>query len=176
MLTIPKPQEGDFAPYYQKYLELVPVKEHILTELHQQHMDTIDLVTSLDDMTLMSSYAPGKWTIMDILQHMMDCERVYTYRALSIARGDKTPLPGFDENQWAIEGRANARKILNLVKEFSLLRATTIELFTSFDAAMWEQQGVANGHPIKVSAIPYILCGHEIHHRNVIEDRYIGKN
>ncbi len=164
-----------YPAYYEKYINLVPQTDQILSELHHQMMDTIDLVTSLDDETLMSAYAPGKWSILDILVHLMDAERVFTYRALSFARGDKTALPGFEEDNWAKEARANDRKILNLVKEFSLLRSSTIELFNSFDEHMWEQKGIANGNEFSVSAFPYIICGHEIHHRNIIEERYIGK-
>jgi hypothetical protein len=170
-----RPNSAFYPAYYEKYIDLVPKTDNILTELHNQMMDTIDLVTSLDDETLMSAYAPGKWSILDILVHLMDVERVLTYRALSIARGDKTPLPGFEEENWAKEARANDRKILNLVKEFSLLRSSTIELFNSFDEKMWLQKGTANGNEFIVSSFPYIICGHEIHHRIIIEERYIGK-
>ncbi|OYU96625.1 MAG: DNA damage-inducible protein DinB [Bacteroidetes bacterium B1(2017)] len=140
-----------------------------------QLIDTIDLVTSLDDETLKSAYAPGKWSILEILVHLMDCERIFAYRALRFARKDKTELAGFEEDLYAPASKANDRKILGIVKEFSLLRASTIELFQSFDEEMWAQTGTANGKTTKVSAIPYILCGHEIHHRNIIEERYIGK-
>jgi uncharacterized damage-inducible protein DinB len=138
-------------------------------------MDIIDLVTSLDDETLASSYQEGKWTILEILLHLIDCERIFAYRALRIARKDKTPLPGFDENLFAQNSGANKRKILGIVKEYSLLRASTIELFQSFTPEMWEQMGEANGQTISVSSLPYIIAGHELHHRNMIEEKYIGK-
>ena len=172
---ITKPTEGDFAPYYAQYIALVPETKNILSELHQQHMDTIDLLTSLDDNTLQSSYAPGKWTIMEIVMHLMDCERIFAYRALRFARKDKTDLPGFDHDVYVKNSQAHSKKILNLVKELSLLRASTIELFNSFDEEMLAQTGTANSNIVKVSALAYIICGHEIHHRNVIEALYIGK-
>ncbi len=172
---IPKPVAGDYAPYYQSYISLALNSENILSELQKQHMDTIDLVTSLDDNTLQSSYAPGKWTIMEILIHLMDAERIFAYRALCFARKDKTELPGFDQDLYVPNSKANSKKILNVVKEFSLLRACTIELFAGFDEEMLAQTGTANGNLIRVNAFPYIICGHEIHHRNVIEERYIGK-
>lgn len=172
---IPKPIEGDYAPYYHNYISLVIDSQNILSELQKQHMDTIDLVTSLDDNTLQSSYAPGKWTIMEILLHLMDAERIFAYRALRFARKDKTELAGFDENLYAPNSKANSKKILNVVKEFSLLRASTIELFAGFDEEMLAQTGTANGNHIRVNALPFIICGHEIHHMKVIEDRYIGK-
>lgn len=172
---IPKPQSVDIAAFYQKYIDLVPQTNDILDELYQQHLDTIDLVTSLDDETLQSSYAPGKWSILDILVHLMDSERIFCYRALRISRGDQTPLPGYDENEYAKTADANGRKILDIVREYSVLRSSTIELFRSFNAQQLAQVGQANGYPVKVSALVWVICGHEIHHRNVIEERYIGK-
>lgn len=170
-----KPEKNAYPEFYETYVEKVPETGNILAELHNQMMDTIDLVTSLDDETLMGSYAPGKWSILEILVHLMDCERIFAYRALCLARGEKNPLPGFDENAYASNSKANSRKILNLVKEFSLLRSSTIELFQSFDEDMWNSTGIANGKPIQVKALAWIICGHEIHHRNSIEERYIGK-
>jgi uncharacterized damage-inducible protein DinB len=153
----------------------VPENKDVLGELQVQSMETIDLVTSLDDETLASSYQDGKWTILEILVHLMDCERIFAYRALRIGRKDKTPLPGFNENEFAQNSQANKRKILGIVKEYSLLRASTIELFQSFTTEMWEQIGEANGQAISANCIPYIIAGHELHHRNMIEEKYIGK-
>jgi uncharacterized damage-inducible protein DinB len=172
---IPKPSIEQCPNYYWKYINLVPETKDILGELQIQTMDIIDLVTSLDDETLASSYQEGKWTILEILLHLIDCERIFAYRALRIARKDKTPLPGFDENLFAQNSGANKRKILGIVKEYSLLRASTIELFQSFTPEMWEQMGEANGQSISVSSLPYIIAGHELHHRNMIEEKYIGK-
>lgn len=172
---IVKPHAGDIAEFYQKYINLVPQTNYVLDELYQQHLDTVDLVTSLDDETLLSAYAPGKWSILDILMHLMDCERIFCYRALSISRNDQTPLPGFDENSYVNYANANGRKILDIVREFSVLRSSTIELFRSMDDTQLSRMGIANGNPVKASAIAWVICGHEIHHRNIIEERYIGK-
>lgn len=163
-----------FAPYYEQYIKLFSGND-ILDELLKQHMETIELVTSLDDETLTSAYAPGKWTILDILVHLMDTERIFCYRALRIARGDKQPLSGFDQDNFVINANANNRKILDIVTEFSVLRSNTIELFKSFTTQMLLQEGVANNNPLNVASIPYIICGHELHHRQIIESRYIGK-
>jgi uncharacterized damage-inducible protein DinB len=172
---IHKPHSGDIAEFYQKYIDLVPQTNDLLDELYQQHLDTVDLVTSLDDETLQFAYAPGKWTIQDILMHLMDCERIFCFRALAIARNDQTPLPGFDENSYAKNTNANSRRILDIVREFSVLRSSTIELFRSFDATQLARIGNANGKAVKASALAWVICGHEIHHRNIIEERYIGK-
>ena len=173
MLHFPKP--GDNAAYFDKYISLVPKTNDILDELYQQHLDTIDLITSLDDETLLSAYAPGKWTILELVVHLMDTERIFSYRALRFSRNDKTELPGFDENSFAAQSEANDRKVLSLVKEFSLVRSCTIELFRGLSETQLNRAGIADGNPMKTSAIPYILCGHEIHHRNVIESLYIVK-
>jgi hypothetical protein len=174
-MIINKPKESECTPYQWGYISLVPDTKDILGELQVQLMDTIDLVTSLDDATLLTSYAPGKWTILEILVHLMDGERVFAYRALRFARKDKTSLPGYDENFFASNSAANDRKILGIVKEFSLLRASTIELFQSFTQEMWDEIGTANDTQMRTSFLPYMLCGHEIHHRNTIEEKYIGK-
>jgi uncharacterized damage-inducible protein DinB len=174
-MIIKKPTQNECLPYQWNYISLVPNTDDILGELQIQLMDTIDLVTSLDDATLNSSYAPGKWTILEILVHLLDSERVFAYRALRIARKDKQELGGYDENLFATYSKANDRKILGIVKEFSLLRASTIELFQSFDEEMWNQVGLANGKVTKASILPFMLAGHELHHRNIIEERYIGK-
>jgi hypothetical protein len=105
----------------------------------------------------------------------MDCERIFGFRALAISRNDQTPLPGFDENSYVQNAGANSRKILDIVREFSVLRSSTIELFRSMDAGQLARIGNANGNPVKVSALAWVICGHEIHHRNVMEERYIGK-
>ncbi len=168
-----KPKAG-FPPYFQKYLDLVPSEQSIFSALHEQHMDTIDLITSLDDATLQSAYAPGKWTIMEVIGHLMDTERVMCHRALTIARGDKSTIPGFSQESYVTNSRMGMRKILGVVKEFSLIRANTIELFSQFDEQMCSEIGNSNGHELIVSAIPFMICGHEIHHRSVIEKLYIG--
>jgi uncharacterized damage-inducible protein DinB len=174
-MIIQKPKQSDCTPFQWDYISLVPDTKDILGEMQIQLIDTIDLVTSLDDETLVTPYAPGKWSILQILVHCMDAERIFAYRALRFARKDQTDLPGFDEELYAPNSKANDRKILGIVKEFSLLRASTIELFQSFDEEMWAQKGKANGNLVAVNALPYMICGHEIHHRNIIEERYIGK-
>jgi hypothetical protein len=138
-------------------------------------MDTVDLVTSLDDQTLYTPYMRGKWSIMEILIHLMDTERIFCYRALSIARGDQTPLPGFNQDNYVLNSEANGRKILDVVKEFSLLRSSTIALFSGLTVPMLQKIGFADGKLISAGAVPYVLLGHEIHHLNIIEQKYIGK-
>ena len=117
-------------------------------------------------------YAPGKWTVKDTIQHLIDCERVFAYRALRIARTDKTPLPGFDENLYAETSGANGRSLDDLMAEFSCVRESNIMLFKSFSDAALLHEGTTNGNPVSVLAIGFIIVGHTIHHMNVLKERY----
>jgi len=172
---INRPDYSEFDSYYQHYVDLVPKTTDIFTEAFNQHMDSVDLLTSLDDETLSGTYAPDKWTILQILNHLVDCERIFCYRALMIARGFDKELPGFDHNSFVKNSSANSRKILDIIREYSSLRASTIELFRSFSADMLNSTGITSGKKISVGSILFVIIGHEIHHRNIIEEKYIGK-
>lgn len=173
MTTITKPIQGSYPPYFDTYMSLVK-GEHIYEELYQSYMETMELVTSLDPETLHFRYAAGKWTILDILQHIMDAERIFCYRALCFARNEKVALPGFDENEYVVAGLATKRDVNDMVREFSLLRASTIELFKSFTPEMLDLKGSANGKEVTPRALLFAILGHEIHHRNIIQERYMN--
>ena len=119
------------------------------------------------------AYAKGKWTIHDVLLHIIDTERIFAYRALRIARGDKTPLAGFEQDDYVVQACANSRSFESLLKEYNTVRQTTIMLFESFDAATLLNIGEASGFPVSVRAIGYIICGHEKHHVKIIKERYL---
>ncbi|WP_348812420.1 DinB family protein [Flavobacterium maritimum] len=118
-------------------------------------------------------YAEGKWTIKDIIQHIIDTERIFTYRALRISRNDKTPLPGFEENDYVANTNANARSIQDLLAELSAVRHSTLFLFKSFSWEQLERIGIASNNEISVRAIGFILIGHQKHHQNVFKERYL---
>lgn len=118
-------------------------------------------------------YAAGKWTIKEVLQHIIDAERVFSYRALCFARKDSTPLPGFDENSYADHSKAATRDWNELVEEFKAVRQSTAILFNSFDAEQLEATGIASGKPVYVLAIGFIVVGHINHHVAVIKERYL---
>lgn len=120
-------------------------------------------------------YAPGKWSIRDIVQHLIDAERVFACRALRFARGDGQALPGFSENDYAVAARAARRDWDDMVSEFQHLRRANIFLFASFDEEELEAPGIANGQPIYVRALGFILVGHIAHHEKVVRERYLGK-
>lgn len=175
MKNIAKPVQGDYPAYFEKYISLVPDGVSLFDTLTQSNMDTIDLITSVDGETLSYRYAEGKWNIPEIVQHLMDAERVFAYRAMRIARGDKQDNPGFDENVFVANSYASERNIMDMAREFSLLRASTIELLKSLKEETYNEKGSSNGNPITVSALAYAIAGHELHHVKIIEERYLPK-
>lgn len=174
MSTIAKPKSGTYPEYYEKYISLVK-GENIYEELYSQHIETVELVTSVDEETLQYQYAEGKWTIREIMQHLIDCERIFTHRALRIARGETATQPGFVDDQFVKASKANSRNINDIVRELSVVRASSVELFKSFDDEMLDRIGNANGREFSVRSIVYFMLGHEIHHRNIIEEKYLPK-
>jgi uncharacterized damage-inducible protein DinB len=172
MNTIKRPEQGNYQPYFDHYIKLVK-SDDIFEELSQAYVETMELVTSLDAETLHYRYAEGKWNILEIMQHIIDTERIFNYRALRIARADKTVLAGFDENAFAAHSFAAERDINDIVREFSIVRASTIELFKSFSPDALDYLGTSNNHIVSPRAILFIILGHELHHRNIIQQRYL---
>ena len=167
-----RPAAGEHAEYFAAYISKVPDGD-VRTLLAQQLPDTIAYIKSRGDAWAMSRYAPGKWSVKEVINHVADAERVFSYRAMRIARGDQTALPGFDENAWVPMTNADARALSSLLDELSAVRAATIALFNSFDDAAWKRIGNASGKPVSARAIAYIACGHERHHLAVLKERYV---
>ena len=174
MKNVAKPLKGTYPEYYDKYISLVKT-ENIFEEFYTEHMETIDLVTSVDEETLQFRYEEGKWNIREILQHLIDCERIFNYRALRFARADQSAQPGFDDEAYTVASKASLRNINDLVRELSVVRASTVELFKSFSDEMLDRKGIANNNETTVRAILYIILGHEILHRSIIDERYLPK-
>ena len=174
MKTIQKPAKGTYPVYYEKYIDLVK-SENIFEEIYSEHIETVELVTSVDEETLQFRYDEGKWNIREIIQHIIDCERIFNYRALRFSRGDASPQPGFDDEAYTQNSNASLRDINDLVREFSVVRAASVELFKSFTDEMLDRKGVANNNGVSVRAILYMILGHEIHHRNLIDEKYLPK-
>ncbi|WP_026713576.1 DinB family protein [Flavobacterium daejeonense] len=118
-------------------------------------------------------YAEGKWTIKEIIQHVIDTERVFAYRALRISRNDKTPLPGFDENDFVLNTNANERHLQSLLTELSIVRQSTLALFKSFSEEQLKRIGIASNNEISVRAIGFIIIGHQKHHQRIFQERYL---
>jgi uncharacterized damage-inducible protein DinB len=174
MKTIAKPAKGTYPEYYERYISLVN-GEKIFEELYNQHIETMELITSVDEETLQYRYAEGKWNIREMLQHLIDSERIFAHRALRIARGEELPQHGFDDEKFVKESKAASRDINDMIRELSVVRAASVELFKSFDEEMLNRMGNANGKDVSVRSLVYILLGHEIHHRNIIEEKYLPK-
>ena len=171
-LAVPRPIEGDCAPYYFTYINEVAADEDILAVLADLGRSTGALLAPLQEAQAGHRYAPGKWTVREVIGHLADSERVFTYRALTIGRGDRTALPGFEENEWAAASNADSRSLADLACELQAVRSATLALFRSFGPAEWERTGTANGQPLAVRALPWIVAGHERHHLQVLRERY----
>ena len=167
-----KPDFESLPPFYRGYLE--NVKDLDLYEaLRKSGEDTYTLVRTIPEEKGPFRYAPGKWSIKELLCHMIDVERIMCYRALRFARQDKTPLAGFEENDYAPNANAEARKIESLLNEMKNLRQSTIDMFNSFTPTMLTYTGTANKSNLSVLNLGYIISGHETHHVSVLQERYL---
>jgi len=168
-----RPQAGEYNPYYHKYSERVPDGD-IRSLIRVQLADTLALLRPLTEAQAGHRYAEDKWTVRQVVGHMTDVERIMMYRALRIARGDQTPLPGFDENVYANTAGFDQRSLRSLVGELEATRGATAALFHNLPAEAWERTGTANDNPVSVRAIAYIIAGHELHHREILQSRYLS--
>jgi uncharacterized damage-inducible protein DinB len=173
MRKIEKPKEGEYAPYAIMYIGLLPDDGLVLKHLRDNLEATKKFILALPAEKLAYRYAEGKWTIKEILVHISDDERIYAYRALRFARNDKTELPGFEQDDYARYSRANERDLDDILEELTTVRNATISLFNSFDNDALTRAGVANGHVMSVRAAAYHIAGHELHHINIIKERYL---
>lgn len=169
---MPRPQPNDYAAYYETYVAKVKgdtVKDIIST--YSQPM--MNFYTALPEEKADHRYAEGKWTVKELLLHIIDAERIFAYRALRIARKDKTPLPGFDENSYTPASKASERTFQSLKDEFAAVRKATDILLSTFDEEQLSQSGTASEHPVTVNAIAFIIYGHMLHHKQILEERYL---
>jgi len=171
-MTQNRPQASEYAPYYEKYVALVPDGE-IVETLEAQLREMKLLLGNLSEQAADFCYASGKWSIKEVLGHVIDTERVFAYRLLRIARADQTPLAGFEQDDYVKTGNFSARPLAELLEEFTLVRRATIALVESLDEAAWSRRGVANQKEISVRAQVFIIAGHERHHRLALQERYL---
>lgn len=167
-----RPVKGDYAEYYQKYIDLIQ-GDDIFRILVEQNMESQNILNSFSESKGSYSYAEGKWTVKEVIGHMMDVERIFAYRALCIARGEKQPLPGMDQNIYAAKGNFNKRQLFDLNYEFRLLRESNILLFGGFDKSVLQNRGNASGYDVTVLALMFMTAGHEKHHLNILTERYM---
>lgn len=173
-MRIKRPEKTDYPEYYEKYI--AKAGSNPLADLKDNHKQLRRMLLRLGRKDFQYRYAEGKWTIKEILLHLMDAERVFCYRALRFSRNDATELPGFDENAWTPYSNANGRKLRSILREYDAMRKSTIELFSNMNKEMLNRSGIANGKQISVRSLLFILAGHEIHHMRIIVERYIEKS
>lgn len=171
-VTLERPKAGEYNPYYDRYISLIPGNDIIAT-LAAELPKTVALLSSRSaDPDL--RYAPGKWSVKEALGHMIDTERIMAYRALRIARNDRTPIEGYEQDDYVKNGPYAALRLSDLVEEFKTVRAATLSLFRNLRPEDWTRAGIANKNEITVRALAYVIAGHELHHRQIIEERYFN--
>ena len=168
-----RPEINEFIPYYGRYIDLVPEGdiEQILTA---QIKDTVQLLIGLTEEQAHFQYGPDKWSMKEVIGHITDTERIMSYRLLCFARGEKKDLPGYDDNDYVQEASFNRLSMEELLEHLKAVRHSTILLLKSLDNDAWERKGIANSSGISVRALAWLLAGHELHHRKLIEERYMG--
>jgi hypothetical protein len=159
-------------PFYKNYVKQIDEPD-MLQALRISGHRMQELVHSIPDNKADFAYAPGKWTVRELLCHLMDAERIFSYRALRFGRNDKTPLPGFEENDYAPQANAAGRSLQKIASEMVHLRASTIDLFESFTPEMLTRKGTASKSELSVIALGFIIPGHETHHRKILQERYL---
>jgi uncharacterized damage-inducible protein DinB len=171
MPRIALPAADEHAPYYGRYIAQLAVDD-VHVALGSQAATTARLLAATDETRALYRYAPGKWSVKEVVGHIADAERVFAYRALCIARGDQTNLPGFDENDYVPAGGFDARPLADLAAELAAVRAATLALFRGLDATALLRRGTANQAPVSVRALAAIIAGHEKHHVGLLRERY----
>jgi uncharacterized damage-inducible protein DinB len=166
------PQQGEYAPGFERYVARVRAIADPLEELSAQRARVLARLSPLTEERSQFRYAPDKWSVKDLLGHLCDTERIFAYRLLRIARGDTTPLPGFEENDYARAAGAHQRPYRDLLAEWSVVRDASSALASSLRDRDWGNQGTSNGAPMTARALLYIILGHTEHHLAVLGDRY----
>jgi len=170
--AIGRPEPGEYAPYYEKYIAEIAGND-ILNTLYEQRRQMLLLLSGRNESDGEIRYAPEKWSVKEVLGHICDAERVFAYRGLCIARNDRTPLASFDENEYVKNAPFGRQALADLIEDFIAVRRATISLFRGFDEVAWTRRGVASNNPISVRALAHIIAGHELHHRRMLEEKYL---
>jgi hypothetical protein len=167
------PDPSEYAPYHSRYIAQVPAGD-LLETLAAQLQDVAKLVSGLTAAQGDHRYAPGKWSIKEVLGHVSDTERVFAYRALRIARGDRTPLPGFDQDRFMQAAPFATMSLAGIADEFTIVRRASLALLGPLAARDWERRGIVNDHEVSLRAIAWMIAGHERHHVAILRERYLS--
>lgn len=168
---LPRPDAGEYADYYQKYISLVPVGDILgILEAELRRMTT--LLAARSEREGDFRYAPDKWSVKEVLGHVSDTERIFAYRVLRISRNDKTPIEGFEQDDYVKFAPFAKCKLAEIADEFAQVRRASLALFRSLDEEAWLRRGIANKNEVTVRALAYIIAGHAMHHAAILQDRY----
>lgn len=170
-LKISKPAPGEYIPYAEKYIALIPEGD-ILAQLGKQRRDLVLMLSCRSEEEGDFRYAPDKWTAKEVLGHINDTERIFVYRALRIARGDKTPLSGFEQDDYVRESGHGHLAFSDLIEDFIAVRRASVSFFRNLPEAAWMRRGIANNHEFTVRAFAYMVAGHELHHTKILSEKY----
>ena len=166
-----RPDSSEYAPYYAGYIALVP-EDDVLSAIETQSSETQKVLASLSDSSASHRYAEGKWSVKELLGHVIDAERVFGYRALCISRGDQNALPGFDEKTYIANANFDSWRIGDLGEMYALVRRANIVFFRNLAEGAWDRRGIASENPVSVRALAFMIVGHERHHLKVLRERY----
>src|SRR5579859_1567442 len=169
--AVTRPQSDEYAPYYETYVSLIP-GDDIVGALETQRVQMAQLLAARSEREGNFRYAPGKWSVKEVIGHICDAERIFAYRLLRIARGDETPLASFEQNDYIAPGAFGERTLADLAAEFAAVRAATMALVQSLTAEAWVRRGTASGKTVSARALAYIIAGHEVHHRKILDEKY----
>ena len=167
-----KPESNEFVPYYSKYISLVRDGD-VVSTLRQQLDNSLSLLRGISEEKANSRYAPDKWSVKEVVGHVLDTERIFGYRALRFARNDQTPLNGFEQDDYVRAANFGKIRLSDLADEFQNVRQANIHLFRSLDDAAWLRRGAANENEVSVRALAYIIAGHELHHMGILKTKYL---
>ena len=167
-----RPQPGEYSPYHEQYISLVKGND-VLAALDNQRRQMVLLLSGRAEADGDLRYAPEKWSLKEVLGHINDTERIMSYRALRISRGDATPIEGFEQDDYVRNSPFAHRPLADLIEDYIAVRRATISLFRNLDEPAWTRRGVANKNEVTVRALAFIIAGHELHHRKILEEKYL---
>lgn len=171
-MSLARPAGDEYAPYYARYLDYLPRDGDVGRILAAQLESLPKTLDAAGEARASFRYAEGKWSVREVIGHLADAERVFSYRLMRIARGDETPLPGFDENDYVRAADFETRPLADVVAEWTAARRSTLALIQGLSPSVWERRGTANGAPVSARALAYIVAGHTEHHLSVLRTRY----
>jgi hypothetical protein len=171
--VVGRPEPDEYAPYYDHYISLIGGPD-ILTTLDSERRKTMLLLCGREEHDGNLRYAPEKWMAKEVLGHVCDTERIFAYRALRIARGDRTPIEGFEQDDYVRNGPYGRVALAEVIEDYIAVRRATLTLLRNLDEAAWMRRGIANKNEISVRAIAYLIAGHELHHRRILEEKYFA--